>query len=179
MTSKNSNAILIVVGGFLSSNLKEEQFEVISASIQSQLVHIDFAVTNFFIDIKKDLKNIVTKPLVMTREDQDFTNFLNADEGKFQYHIGEREQQIINFLNNYRINHEYVNSAYMGRSNGSFVRSHKRNRPTRYDPRQKPWYTLGWNNPGKVMMTKPYMSATTPDINIGIVTALVDEKNKN
>ena len=112
---------------------------------------------------------------VRSRDDRDFTSFLNADEKTYKYNIREPEQKIIDILNNYRVTHPYVNSVYMGRENGSFVRSHKRERPTRYDPRERPWYILAKNNPGKVMKTEAYPSLTTSDINIGVVKALVDK----
>jgi PAS domain S-box-containing protein len=75
----------------------------------------------------------------------------------------------------YRVTHKYVNSVYMGRENGSFVRSHPRELPTRYDPRQRPWYVLGKSDPAKVAETDAYASVTTNDVNIGFVKALVDE----
>ena len=63
----------------------------------------------------------------------------------------------------------------MGRENGAFVRSYERARPTAYDPRERPWYILAKEHPGEVMVTEPYSSVTTPDVNIGTVTALLDE----
>jgi signal transduction histidine kinase len=71
--------------------------------------------------------------------------------------------------------HRYVNAVYMGRENGGSVRSHKRVIPSRYDPRDRPWYRLAKENPRDVMITDAYPSLTTSDINIGIVKALVDE----
>ncbi|MDG6249688.1 hybrid sensor histidine kinase/response regulator, partial [Methanocalculus sp.] len=38
-----------------------------------------------------------------------------------------------------------------------------------------PWYILATEHPGEVVMTDPYMAVTTPDVNIGIVTALIDD----
>jgi len=64
----------------------------------------------------------------------------------------------------------------MGRENGNFVRSHKRERPTRYDPRERPWYIAAKKTPKFVVRTEPYPSLTTQDINIGVVKALVDEQ---
>jgi PAS domain-containing protein len=116
--------------------------------------------------------------LVKTRDDSDFTTFIDADELTFQYTIGGLEQQIILIFNTYRQTHEFANSVYMGRENGTFVRSHKRNRPTKYDPRVRPWYALAKENPGKVVRTDPYTSLTSTDVNVGVVTALVDETNQ-
>ncbi|MFC1814572.1 response regulator [Thermodesulfobacteriota bacterium] len=170
--------ILILIGGLLASNLKKDKFATIYNNFQDRLALIDGSLTSFFTEIEKDLKTIVSNEFVRSRNDEDFTNFTEANEDTFQYNIGMLEQNIINVFNHYKKSHEYANSIYMGRENGSFVRSHKRNRPTKYDPRMRPWYMLGWKNPGKVMRTAPYVSVTTDDINIGIVTALLNEQGQ-
>ena len=46
---------------------------------------------------------------------------------------------------------------------------------SRYDPRLRPWYTLAKENPGRIVRTAPYASVTSPDVNIGIVKALLDD----
>jgi len=166
--------IIASIGTLLSSRLKKTIYRDIYNDYQNQLAHIDFALTSAIVGVKADLKGLVVDDLVRSRDDANFTNFLNADPQTFEYHIGELEQKIITIFNNYRQTHAYVNSVYMGRENGSFVRSHKRNQPTQYDPRTRPWYTLAKENPGQVMITDPYRSVTSPDINIGIVTTLLD-----
>jgi hypothetical protein len=37
---------------------------------------------------------------------------------------------------------------------------------------------LANENPGKIMVTEPYRSVTSPDIKVDIVTALIDEKQQ-
>jgi two-component system sensor histidine kinase/response regulator len=170
--------ILLSIGSFVSSRLKKERFSTISNGIQNELAHIDFALTGYFYQIEEDLNDLASDETVRSRNDQKFTNFTEADPDTFQYNIGALEQKIINIFNRYRQTHKYVNSVYMGRENGSFVRSHKRAQPTKYDPRTRPWYTLAREHPDKVMRTPPYTSVTTPDVNIGTVKALVDEKGK-
>ena len=170
--------ILLSIGSFVSSRLKKERFSTISNGIQNELAHIDFALTGYFYQIEEDLNDLVSDETVRSRNDQKFTNFTEADPDTFHYNIGALEQKIIDIFNRYRQTHKYVNSVYMGRENGSFVRSHKRAQPTKYDPRTRPWYTLAREHPDKVMRTPPYTSVTTPDVNIGTVKALVDEKGK-
>ncbi len=169
-----SLCVLIFVGALLSTSLKTEKLNSIQASLHNQLAHIDFALTQFFSGIEQDLRTLQSNPDVRTEDDADFTNFTQANEKTFQYRYGEAENRIIAIFARYRHNHDFANSVYMGRENGSFVRSHKRNRPTRYDPRQRPWYQLALQNPGKVMRTAPYTSVTTVDTNIGVVTTLMD-----
>ena len=173
-----STSILIIasIGAFISYKLEALILEDIYTDFQNQLAHVDFALTGTVRKIGNDLMSIASVNPVRSRDDAEFTNFLDADHKTFQYNIGATEQSIINIFGKYRKHHPYINSVYMGRENGSFVRSHKRNQATRYDPRRRPWYILAKENPGKVMKTAPYRSITSPDVNIGIVTALVDEK---
>jgi signal transduction histidine kinase len=170
--------LLLVIGCYADITLKKEKFQSIHESFIAQLYQVDFAITDFLVGVEYDVKDLVANETVRTKDDHHFTQFLDADENTFEYNIGEKEQAIIDILNHYRINHPYANSVYMGRENGSFVRSHKRNRPTQYDPRERPWYQLAVSNPDEVMRTAPYRSVTTPDVNIGTVKALVDERGQ-
>ena len=168
--------IILALGGFFYVRIWEQRLSSIREDMLNELKHVDFALNAFFIDVESDVKALVANESVRSRDEGNFTNFLHADEKNYQYHIHGQEQKIINIFNNYLQTHSYVNSVYMGRENGSFVRSHKRERPTRYDPRQRPWYILGKSNPQKVMKTEAYPSLTTSDVNIGVVKALVDRK---
>jgi signal transduction histidine kinase len=168
--------ITVVLGAILYTKLWNDRLISIQEDISKQLQHIDFALNNIFSEAESDVYNLVANEIVRSRDDRYFTNFLRADEKTFQYHIQPLEQKIINIFDSYRMTHRYVNSVYMGRENGSSVRSHKREIPSRYDPRERPWYRLAKENPVNVMITDAYPSLTTPDINIGVVKALVDEK---
>jgi signal transduction histidine kinase/CheY-like chemotaxis protein len=169
--------ILATIGTLLFKRLTTRIYTGIYNDLQNQLAHIDFALSSVISSAKSDLAGIVATDVVRSPEDEDFTNFTSAEPDTFEYNIGELEQKIIDLFNTYRVTHDHVNSVYMGRANGSFVRSHKRAKATKYDPRLRPWYVLGKENPGKVMITAPYRSVTSPDVNIGIVTALLDEQD--
>ena len=167
--------IMLVIGSFLTTALKEITIDRIARNYQQQLKHIDFGLSRLIKGMDHDIEALAQNEFVRTRQDDNFTSFLDADEKTFQYDYGELEQRIISIFNAYRKTHPYVHSVYMGRENGSFVRSHKRPRPTRYDPRTRPWYVLAKENPGTVMRTLPFRSVTSPDISIGFVKAMVDD----
>jgi two-component system sensor histidine kinase/response regulator len=166
--------IMLVIGSLLSSALKDVTIDRIARNYRQQLKHIDFGLTRLIKGMEHDLAGIAQDKFVRSRNDENFTSFLNADENTFEYDYGELEQRIISIFNGYRTTHPFVHSVYMGRENGSFVRSHPRARPTRYDPRTRPWYTVAKENPGIVMRTPPFRSVTSPDISIGFVKAMVD-----
>ena len=168
--------IMLVIGSFLSSALKDTTIDRIAKNYRQQLKHIDFGLTRLIKGMEHDLDGIARNEYVRSREDQNFTSFLDADEKTFEYNYGELEQKIISIFNDYRKTHPYVHSVYMGRENGSFVRSHPRARPTRYDPRARPWYTVAKENLGMTVRTPPFRSVTSPDISIGFVKAMVDSE---
>ena len=105
--------IIALLGTYLSSKLKEEKFTTIYNDFQNQLAHIDFALTGHFIGVEADLAVLTTSEIVQSRNDENFTNFTDADPATFKYNIGELEQKIITLFNNYRKTHDYVNSVYI------------------------------------------------------------------
>jgi len=173
-----SLVITTVLGVLLYHQLREDRLLVVRMDALEQLRHVDFSLTLFFDEMESDVLTLTQNHFVRSKDDGDFTNFTRADERTFEYHIGPLEREIIDIFNTYRITHPFVSSVYMGRENGGFVRSHKRERPTRYDPRQRTWYTLAKRHPDRVMITEPYPAVTTKDINIGIVKALVDSTDR-
>ncbi|NCC25473.1 MAG: hybrid sensor histidine kinase/response regulator [Deltaproteobacteria bacterium] len=175
LLAASATIILAAVGLVQFSVLKARTFHVIETQIQRQLGHLDFALTRFLNDVEHDLSVLASDPRVRSTNDESFTSFLQADEATFQYDIGPDELGIIDLFRAFRQSHPHVNSVYMGRENGSFVRSHLRERPTRYDPRDRAWYTLARGFPGHVQRTPPYRSVTSPDVNIGVVTALAED----
>jgi response regulator RpfG family c-di-GMP phosphodiesterase len=133
--------------------------------------------TSYFQEIQNDLLSLADNDIIRTRNDRNFTSFLNADENTFEYHYTVEELAIIRILKSYLDTHPNANSAYMGRENGSFVRAVPRSSPTQYDPRTRPWYIAAMDNPGTIQMTVAYPSVTTDDMNIGFVITLDDEND--
>jgi signal transduction histidine kinase len=170
--------VLISIGIVLPSTLYRQNLGLVTNDFMNQMKHIDFALSSFVKGVQSDVLALSKNRDVCVRDDTGFTNFIRASEKTFVYHIGVQEQHIIDVLNEYRITHPNINSIYMGRENGTFVRSHKREKPTEYDPRTRSWYITAKEHPGQVMVTEPYRAITTTDLNIGVVTALVDQNGK-
>ncbi len=164
--------VLVLIGEVLPSALHEQKIGSISDESIKQLKHIDFALTNFIDEAKYDVLELSMNENVRILDDANFTNFLIVTGDNFTYSIGPEEQAIIDVLKGYQISHPYVNSVYMGRENGAFVRAYPRAQPTQYDPRDRPWYQLAVANPGEVVVTDPYKAVTTDDVNIGIEITL-------
>ncbi|MDD1728840.1 MAG: histidine kinase, partial [Methanospirillum sp.] len=122
--------VLICVGVLLPSSLHEKNLIRIQVDTTNQLKHIDFALSNYIAELENDVRQLSEDNDVRNSDISGFTSFVNASPETFQYSISEREQIIVNELNSFRLNHPSVNSVYMGRENGVFVRSHLRPSPT-------------------------------------------------
>jgi PAS domain S-box-containing protein len=170
--------ILMTFGVIFYVRQWNDRLQQIQDSIALKLHNFDSTLQIFFSEVEGDVNELSGNDVVRLSDDSRFTSFLNADPATFAYHYTDAEQKIIQLFNTHRQQHEYVSSVYMGRENGSFVRSHPRELPTRYDPRSRPWYQLAMSNPGKVVKTDAYSSVTTKDINIGVVKTLQDGTGK-
>ncbi|MBP7654448.1 PAS domain S-box protein, partial [Candidatus Dependentiae bacterium] len=168
--------VLAAVDFISKKYLESEKFNSIAQNYLKQLQHIDFAITQFLTEVEHKLLQLAENPDVRFRNDSKFTNFLNADEKTFKYNITKDEQRIIDIFYSLKVHNPYISSVYMGRQNGSFVRSHKRAKPTKYDPRERPWYKLAYLNKATILRTEPYSAVTTSDINIGTVTTISDSE---
>ena len=74
--------IMLVIGSFLATALKEVTIERIARNYQQQLKHIDFGLTRLIKGMEYSLKTIAQNELVRSREDENFTSFLDDDELK-------------------------------------------------------------------------------------------------
>lgn len=132
----------------------------------------------FFDTVRADVLTLASWPEVRNPSGRPYTSFLDADPLTFRYNYTPGELNLIQLFESYRREHRHINSVYMGFADGSFVRSHPRAIPTRYDPRERPWYREAALRPGHVIQTSPYESVTTTDTNIGTVLALSDSRGE-
>ena len=95
--------IMLVIGSFLATALKDITIDRITRNYQQQLKHIDFGLTRLIKGMEHDLEAIAQNEFVRSRQDQNFTSFLEADEKTFEYDYGDIEQRIISILNVNRI----------------------------------------------------------------------------
>lgn len=167
--------VILIMSAVLPSILRDQEIDEISDDTIESLKSIDFALSTFIAGVEQDVLGLSMYEDVLTPYDDNFTSFLNATGGDFTYSNDPLELKIVEIFKAFQHSHPYVNSVYMGRENGAFVRSYHRAEPTQYDPRERPWYQMALENPGEVVRTAPYSSVTTDDVNIGIVITIYDE----
>jgi signal transduction histidine kinase len=169
--------VSIVISAVLPSVIRQRSLDTVTEDSINQLKHIDYLLTNFIDEVEKDVLQLSRNEIIRTNDDSNYTSFLNATGENFSYSTNATEQAIIGILRGYQNTHLYVNSVYMGRENGAFLRAYPRASPTQYDPRERSWYIIAMEKPGRVVLTDPYQSLTTTDLNIGIEVTVQNMNN--
>ena len=75
---------IIIMGLFLYNGLWNYRYKSIQKEISKQLDDIDYMVNLFFEEVENDVSTLVANEYVRSRDDKNFTNFLNADEATFK-----------------------------------------------------------------------------------------------
>lgn len=166
-------AAAVIIAAVISYQpLNQNHWKLIQKLYSEQLRQVDFALTNLIKESGYNIEVLTRNKKIKAVNPAALTDFTSSDEKTFEYSYSRAEKEIIEELENYMETRPHVNSAYVGFENGAFVRSHERARPTKYDPRLRPWYMAAKKNPGKITKTEPYRAVTTDDINIGIVKTI-------
>lgn len=87
---------------------------------------------------------------------------------------GEKSPRIRTKLDQYLNLHKNVQLVYVGTETGLMIKSPNSEVAPGYDPRQRSWYKDAMNNPGKTIITDPYISSSTKDVVVTVAKTLND-----
>ncbi|PTY80480.1 chemotaxis protein [Heyndrickxia sporothermodurans] len=116
------------------------------------------------------LNNIIDDTISPYLSDADFF----AETITSKDYKGLESPKIRTKLDQYIKLHKYVQLAYIGTETGLMIKSPKSNVPKGYVPSQRPWYQEAMKQPGKTIITEPYISSTSGDMVITIAKTLND-----
>ncbi len=165
---------LIAVGFYINMYIQKQNFNSVYNTNVAQLNQIDLQATAFFTDIEYNVQMLANTEIMKTKNDSEFSNFLQADEANFTYNIKNEEAQILNIFQTFKKSHPYATMVYMGRENAAYIQYPARGKPTKYDPRVRGWYKAGMAQPGTFAITDAYKPLTSNDIAVSAVIALMD-----
>lgn len=64
-------------------------------------------------------------------------------------------------MDKYQAKHPELETTYIGTADGAFINAPHNIMPKTYDPRQRPWYQEAVKNPGRIIITAPYVSVSS------------------
>lgn len=167
--------IALVSYNYIYNSLKEE----LVSNTKAQMVNIDNNFDEMFKQIKENDKFLATSRDI-TKADQSISALFNIPDiethKKYSKQIPGLESDIYNQFEVYATTHPETTYVYIGTKWGGYVQWPDGLGTSKFDPRQRPWYSLAMNNPDKVELSAPYTAAIDNSNNV-IVSASTTVKN--
>lgn len=156
-------------------SVRRQAIDNFQAVGMGQIRQIDDGLGHTFDDIRDDLKFLSSMP-VMQSADASVTNYLTHGGDMTPDQNGGVESEIFALLKRFGDNHPTLRYAYIGTKWGGYIQWPKDsvgNSP--YDPRERPWYKKGIQNPDEVQRTGAYAAVgAEPGSIISYVRAIQD-----
>jgi methyl-accepting chemotaxis protein len=98
-----------------------------------------------------------------------FSGIINS-----QLYNGENSPEVRKYFDRYAGLHPEIDGIYVGTNTGLMVESPRKQLASDYDPRKRGWYQQAMQNSGKVIITPPYIAASTGKMTVTIAKTLDD-----
>jgi methyl-accepting chemotaxis protein len=87
---------------------------------------------------------------------------------------GDSSPELRGIFTQYRELHQEAEIIYIGTNKGLFIQEPDVGIPADYDPRKRPWYIEAMDKKGEVIISEPYISASTNEMVVTISKAIKD-----
>jgi methyl-accepting chemotaxis protein len=87
---------------------------------------------------------------------------------------GDSSPELRGIFTQYRVLHPEAEIIYIGTNKGLFIQEPDVGIPADYDPRKRPWYIEAMDKKGEVIISEPYISASTNEMVVTISKAIKD-----
>ncbi|MDR7002760.1 methyl-accepting chemotaxis protein [Neobacillus niacini] len=138
-------------------------FKSAETEVKNQILHM--ASTNIDL-LNSSIDNFISPKF----DDADFyAGIINSKAYK-----GEDSPEIRRLFDKYASIHPEVENIYVGTNKGLMIESPRKQLPSDYDPRRRGWYQQALQSPGKVIITPPYIAASTGKMTVTIAKTVDD-----
>ncbi|WP_160688232.1 EAL domain-containing protein [Clostridium sp. C2-6-12] len=161
--------ISLITYNYMYNSLKNDLY----SNTKSQMLIIDDNFSNAIRKVKEDVKLLANLDDVKKVDKSiiPLFNIPNIEENpKYSKQIKGVEGNIYKDLENYGTTHDRTTYVYVGTKWGGYVQWPDGLSVSTFDPRKRPWYAPAIENPGKVSISEPYVSAIDNSNNV-IITA--------
>lgn len=157
--------IALITYNYIYNSLKDDLF----SNAQVQMVQIDNNISNKFKNIKENTEFLATSEDIK-KADQSISALFNIQDieihKKYSKQISGIESTIYNQIEAYGTTHPETTYAYIGTKWGGYIQWPDGLSTNKFDPRERPWYSLALNNPDQVSISTPYTSAIDNSNNV-------------
>ncbi|KNF07030.1 cache domain [Gottschalkia purinilytica] len=147
-----------------------------------EIIQVDNMVNTYFSVLMENCKQLATNADVK-KADENIRSYVNqkTKEGKIKFSPlmdDSVESRIFNVYKNFATSHTNIADVYMATKYGGYIQYRDGNIYDNYDPRQRPWYKIALETPGKVTLTNAYYWEGADAANISIVSTITNNSNE-
>ena len=152
---------ILILAITMGISTRQSSVDSFVASINGALTQVDNAMSIMISDAKENVKMVATH-LPTTQADDSIVSYLNTTEKsrKDPSQKGGLNSEIFAFYDHMLKSHADYDAVFMGTVDGGFVIAPIMDLPAGYDPRIRTWYKEPMASPGKVTISKAYLSVT-------------------
>ena len=152
--------IALITYNHIYNSLKND----LNSCTKAQMVQIDNTIYSEIKQMKEDVSFLATSADIK-KADQSISALFNIPDielhKKYSKQIPGIESTIYNYLEAYGTTHPQTTYVYIGTKWGGYTRwpDGLGLDASKFDPRERPWYSLALDNPDQAIITAPYVSA--------------------
>jgi methyl-accepting chemotaxis protein len=152
---------LLIQAVAMGISTRQSSVETHVNSIKGELTQVDNAMNILIGDAKENVRMLKTHPPTI-RSDKSIVSYLDTTEKtrKDPSRQGGLNSEIYAFYDHVLKSHADYDAIFMGTIHGGFLVAPLMDLPAGYDPRTRPWYKEPMASPGKMTISKAYVSAT-------------------
>ncbi|XOV80823.1 MAG: methyl-accepting chemotaxis protein [Aestuariibacter sp.] len=148
----------IIIAAVSISKAISQSHEKFITSTQNEIRQIDNGFQLFFDQVKNNVKYLAGSPLVQNVPN-DVSTYMGEQRMMDPANASAGEAEIYDLYTRFGATHEELLYVYLGTPSGGFIQ-YPAEEIGGYDPRKRPWYQQGMNNPGVAGITDAYQGVT-------------------
>jgi len=157
--------ISLITYNYMYNSLKNDVY----SNTKSQMLLIDDNFYNIIKQLKEDTELLGNSDEIK-KTDQSISALFNIpnieSNPKYSKQSLGIERTIYNELENYGITHPRTTYVYVGTKWGGYVQWPDGLSASKFDPRERPWYSPALEKPNEVVISNPYISAIDNSNNV-------------
>ncbi|MGE7022383.1 methyl-accepting chemotaxis protein [Solibacillus cecembensis] len=166
---------IVLIGVTVNKIVSEKTKDDYISFSEKEIKQVDNGIALYFETIRENV-NLLANDRFVVDADSTITSYKDiAGEGSIDMTPsanGEKEKAIFDVFSRFSDSHPKAPYIYMGTSDGGYVQYPEGPVPAGFDPRDRPWYSAGIEEPGKVKLTSAYAATGIEGIIVSNVVSI-------
>lgn len=168
--------IMILIISQIVGNTMHKEFVT---STNNEMAKVEEIVNTYFNEMFNSINMLSENSTIKQLNYSEITSYINAKDpsGKTvstPVENSEVEAAMYDIYQNFMNTHTNVSDVYFGSIDGRYMQAASGSVENGYDPRERPWFKVAMDSPGKPIQTEAYYWAGADEVNVSIVRTVAN-----